>query len=136
MCLVSVPIEANKYFKPYPPLSLDNLRSLAKNKTDSFYYFQQIKNYIEFEKAGNHNNDVSLQLSDAIAEAKKAVQKDIHTASFKTEIAPYTVQNNSFEKKQLQVNDSLKEMNDQWTKFLTNDPYLQITYDMMLLMIK
>ena len=58
------------------------------------------------------------------------------TASVKTENSSYTVENNSFEKEQLKVNDNLKEMNNQWTKFLKRDPYLQIAYDMMLLMIK
>jgi carboxyl-terminal processing protease len=134
--LISLPVKENKYFKPYPAVALDDLRTLAKNKIDSSYYFQQLKKYIELEKAGDQKRDVSLKLSDAIEEEKKAEREEIHIASAKTGNAPYSVQNNLFEKKQLQVNDSLKEMNNQWTKFLSNDPYLQIAYDMILLMIK
>ncbi|MEP6952404.1 MAG: S41 family peptidase, partial [Ginsengibacter sp.] len=134
--LISSPIEANKYFKPYPALVLDNLRILAKNKTDSSYYFRQLKKYLGFEKEVQQKKDVSLLLSDAIEEEKKEALKNIDTGILKKEPVPYTIQNNSFEEKQLQVNAGLKEMNDEWTKFLTNDPYLQIAYDMILLMIK
>jgi len=134
--LISLPVKENKYFKPYPVIALDDLRTLAKNKTDSSYYFQQLKKYIELEKAGDQKSDVSLKLTDAIEEEKKAEKEEIHIASAKTGNAPYTVQNNLFEKKQLQVNDRLKEMNNQWTIFLSNDPYLQIAYDMILLMVK
>jgi carboxyl-terminal processing protease len=134
--LISSPIEANKYFKPYPAIALDNLRILAKNKTDTSYYFQQLKKYLELGKQEDQKKDVSLLLSDAIEEERKEALKNIDTVLLKKEATPYKVQNNSFEEKQLQVNDSLKEMNDQWTKFLTKDPYLQIAYDMILLMIK
>jgi carboxyl-terminal processing protease len=134
--LISPPVEANKYFKPYPVMNIDNLKTLAQQKINASSYFQQLKSYIEFVKAEDANKEVSLKLSDAIEEEKKVAKEDMDTASVKTENSPYTVENNSFEKEQLKVNDNLKEMNNQWTKFLKRDPYLQIAYEMMLLMIK
>ena len=82
------------------------------------------------------NKEVSLKLSDAIDEEKKAAKENMDTATIKTGSPPYTVENNSFEEEQLKISDNLKEMNDQWIKFLRRDPYLQIAYDMILLMIK
>ena len=134
--LYSQPIEGNKYFKPYPALNPDSLRILAQQKINSSPYFQRLKNYIEFEKAADENKEVSLKLSDAIDEEKKAAKENMDTATIKTGIPPYTVENNSFEEEQLKINDNLKEMNNQWIKFLRRDPYLQIAYDMILLMIK
>lgn len=134
--LISTPIEGNKYFKPYPAMNIDNLKALAEQKINASSYFQQLKKYIQSEKAKDENKEVSLKLSDAIEEEKKSAEENIDTASVKTETAPYTIENNSFEKEQLKVNENLKEINDQWAKFLKRDPYLQIAYDMMLLMIK
>jgi carboxyl-terminal processing protease len=134
--LISPAVEANKYFKPYPLMNIDNLKALAQQKINASSYFQQLKNYIQFVKAGDANKEVSLKLSDVIEEEKKAAKENVDTASVKTEDSAYTVENNSFEKEQLKVNDNLKAMNEQWTKFLRKDPYLEIAYDMMLLMIK
>ncbi len=133
--LISLPVEGNKYFKPYPANDLDNLRTLAQQKIDGSSYFRRLKNYIDFEKA-DEKEEVSLQFSVAMDKEKKALQKNVSADSVIIEKAPYTIENNVFEKKQLEVNDKLKEMNDQWTKFLSKDPYLQIAYDMILLMIK
>jgi carboxyl-terminal processing protease len=134
--LISPPIEANKYFKAYPAMNLDNLKALAQQKINGSSFFQQLKNYTEFVKAKDENIETSLKLSDAIEEEKKAAIENTDTSSLKDESSPYTVENNLYEKEQLKVNDNLSELNEQWTKFLTRDPYLQIAYDMMLLMIK
>ena len=115
--LISPPVEANKYFKPYPVMNIDNLKTLAQQKINASSYFQQLKSYIEFVKAEDENKEVSLKLSDVIEEEKSSKRRYGY-CFFKKESAPYTVENNSFEKEQLKVNDNLKEMNDQWTKFL------------------
>ena len=99
-------------------------------------YFQKLKNYIDYSKAEDVEKDESLQLSDVIDNEKKAAKENMDTASLKTESAPYTVDNNAYEKEQLKVNNDLEELNEQWTNFLGKDPYLQIVYRMMLLMIK
>ena len=77
--LISSPIEANKYFKPYPAMNIDNLKALAEQKVNASPYFQELKSYIEYEKAEDANKEVSLQLSDAIEEEKKAAEKNMDT---------------------------------------------------------
>jgi carboxyl-terminal processing protease len=134
--LISPAIEGNKYFKPYPVMNIDNLKTFAQQKINASSYFKQLKNYIQFVKAEDENKEVSLKLSDVIEQEKKAAKEDMDTAAVHAEISSYIVENNLFEKEQLKVNDNLKELNDQWIKFLKRDPYLQIAYDMMLLMIK
>jgi carboxyl-terminal processing protease len=134
--LIAQPVEANKYFKPYPALNIDNLKTLAQQKVNASVYFQQLKNYIDYSRAEDVKKDESLKLSDVIEEEKKAAGENMDTVSLKTEGAPYTVDNNAYEKEQLKVNENLQELNEQWTKFLRKDPYLQIAYNMMLLMIK
>ncbi len=133
--LISLLAEGNKYFKPYPAFAIDNLRTLAQQKVNNSSYFTRLKNYIDLVKAAD-KQDVSLQLSAAVGKEKSTAQKNMEDDSIQIEKPPYSVQNNLFEKQQLQVNVSLKELNEQWTNFLSKDPYLQIAYDMMLLMIK
>ncbi len=133
--LISSPVEGSKYFKPYPAGNLESLQALAQQRMKISPYFIRLKNYIETAKADNEK-DVSLQLSMAMEKERTAAEKNVGADSLQMEKAPYKIENNSFEKKQLQVNESLEEMNEQWSKFLSRDPYLQIAYDMMLLLIK
>jgi carboxyl-terminal processing protease len=134
--LLPSPIDANKYFKPYPVIDVGSLRNLADRKMDSSLYFTRLKNYIALESARKEKKDESLQLSLAFAKRNDDAQQTIDTSIAKRTKPSYTVDNNLFEKKQLQVDNNLKELNDQWIKFLAYDPYLQICYDMILLMTK
>ncbi|MEP7253837.1 MAG: S41 family peptidase [Ginsengibacter sp.] len=133
--LVSAPAEGNKYFKPYAATDLTKLQAVAQEKISNSSYFSKLKNYVASVNA-NDKKDISLQIPLAIEQEKNATQDNIKTDSSQTDKAPYTIENNLFEKQELQVNDRLKEANDQWIIFLTRDPYLKINYDLMLLMIK
>ena len=134
--LISSRIEPSKYFKPYPPISLAGLQSLAKAKTEASPYFIFLKNYIAAGKIKKEKNEISLKISDRIEEEKLSLQNTMNTAILKNEKPSYSVQNHSFEKQQLQVNELLKEMNDQWMEFLSEDPTLHIAYDIIVSMIK
>jgi len=133
--LISSPIEGSKYFKPLPVNDLNNLKVVAKTDVEASPFFSYLKNYIETEKAGKQKKDVSLKLSDAIEDEKRS-SAAADTSSFKKLKAPYTTEDNSYDKQQSQVNGNLKEMNDQWKKFLDADPYLHVAYDVMLKMTK
>ncbi|MEO8416342.1 MAG: carboxy terminal-processing peptidase [Ginsengibacter sp.] len=134
--LITQVIEGAKYFKPYPIINLDVLKTFAIQQIDSSAQFQLIKKDIEIARAEGDNKEVNLQLADVVKERKKFVEREMNTAFVEPVRAPYTVVNNSFEKEQLKMNDDLEEMNRQWVKVLRNDPYVQATYEMMLLMIK
>ena len=134
--LISSPIESSKYFTPYPPIAIGNLQAAAKKMVEASRYFTLLKKYIEYEKLNTQKKEVNLKLADVITEENKNVQDKPDSNAIKFEKASYTVQNNSFEKQQMQVNARLKELNEQWTEFLLEDPYLHIAYNTMLLMIK
>lgn len=134
--LISSPIEGSKYFKPYPVIPISGLQSAAKIEADASPYFRLLKSYIEAAKIKSQTKDISLKLSDAIEEEKSSGKNNADTTILKNEKTPYTVQNNSFEKQQMQVNERLKEMNEQWKEFLSEDPALHIAYHIILLMIK
>ena len=134
--LVTVPIDGSKYFKPYPSMNLDNLKTFAEQTVNSSPDFQRVEKDIQIAKAEGQLKDVSLNLSDVVEEQKKVVEREMDTATTEPSTAPYTVDNNSFEKEQLRVSNNLEEMNTQWIKFLKKDPYLRAAFNVLLLMIK
>ena len=134
--LVTVPIDGSKYFKPYPSMNLDNLKTFAEQTVNSSPDFQRVEKDIQIAKAEGQLKDVSLNLSDVVEEQKKVVECEMDTATTEPSTAPYTVDNNSFEKEQLRVSNNLEEMNTQWIKFLQKDPYVRVAFNVLLLMIK
>jgi len=132
--LISLPIAPNKYFRPGPPLAIDNLKLIAKNKLDSSSFFTELKKYIEAGKAELANKEVSLKLTDALQQNIKDGQQTMDKVVSEQEKSPYIVENNLYEKQELQGDDDLKEMNEQWIQFLNKDPYLKVAYDLIVLM--
>lgn len=132
--LISLPITPNKYFRPGPPLAINNLKVIAKNKVDSSSFFRELKKYIEVGKAEMANKNVSLKLSDALQAGIKDDHQMMDKIADEKENSPYIVENNLYEKQQLQGDDRLKEMNEQWIHFLNKDPYLKVAYDLIVLM--
>jgi carboxyl-terminal processing protease len=134
--LISVPIPSSKFFKPAAPLLIKGLQAAAKIKTDASPYFVWLKKYMESEKVKTGNKEINLKLSEVIEQENKKVTNIPDSNAIKNQKLPFTIEPNSFEKQQMQVNTRLKEMNGQWTAFLSKDPYLHVAYDIMLLMIK
>ena len=134
--LISAPIESSKYFNPNNPVNFSDLRAAAKIKTDASPYFSWLRKYIESQKLTLQKKDISLKLTDVINEQNKVVQSTPDSNAIKNEKVAYSVQNNSFEKQRMQVDERLKELNRQWAEFLLKDPSLHVAYDVMLLMIK
>ena len=132
--LISTPIQRNKYFKPGASIATDNLKIVAKEKEDSSSFFTELKKYIAIEKADNAGKDVSLKLSDSINENIRDDSATMKKDSLKKATPPYTVQINYYDKQQIQTNEQLKEIDEQWKNFLKNDPYLQVAYSLIVLM--
>jgi carboxyl-terminal processing protease len=135
--LISSPVESSKYFKPYNPIAITGLQAAAKTEVDASPYFRFLKNYINEEKLKSDKEDINLKLSEVIEDKKQSMQKNTPDSNaIKNEKASYKVESNSFEKQQMLVDERLKELNEQWTGFLSEDPYLRVAYDVILLMIK
>ena len=132
--LISTPVEGNKYFKPGPPIAIDKLKSVAKGIVDSSSFFTDLKKYIAYARVDYAGKDVSLKLSDAIKESLQGNGEALEKDSVEKTNSPYTVQSNYYDKQQMQTNDQLKEIDNQWAKFLIRDPYLQVAYSLIILM--
>ncbi len=127
--LLPTTIEANKYYKPYPPLQLASLQSIAKQEADTIKYFKQLREYIAQYKAANVAGDVSLNWKDALSKAKKdsvssTFEKNDYTAT-------YSIKNNAYDLEKLKANASSNNLNDSFIQFLSHDPYIKISYDLL-----
>ena len=128
-------IEANKYYKAFQPLPISTLSSAANKAIEESAYFKSLKNYTASLLAAKQKKDIPLQLSEAIKEEKEVSQKNFPTDT-KTTVPAFTVINHAFDNEKLNVNSDQKIMQEQWRKTINKDPYISISYDLMLLMIK
>jgi carboxyl-terminal processing protease len=131
--LKPITIPANKYFTPYPALPIAELNNAARASMQQSPYFSKVKQYYDNRKAPRES--ISLKLSDAVAqnELTESIEESDTTKSANT---TFTVMNHAYQQQQLQMDGDLKEMMEEWTKFLSNDAYLKVAYDVTLKMIK
>ena len=134
--LISAAIEASKYFKPLIPISLSPLQSVAKNEINASLYFTEMNKYIASYIADQKLKDINLKLSDILAARKSKPEILNDSTILEKEKSPYTIYNNAYEQEGLKASETLREINQQWIKFLNRDPYLHVAYKVLATMIK
>lgn len=129
-------IDANKYYKPYPPLPIANLQAVAKKETDTSSYFKAA-----FEKVNQPKkeklHDISLFLDDAwqVKKTHIAEAKDIHEP-IQEKTSLFTVNNDAYQQRLILADPGLKELNEEWKLNLLTDPYVKIAFLLAGAMIK
>ena len=137
----AINIEANKYYLPLKPLRVANLKKIAAEQQKAEPYFEKVNEYIKIKKAIKKREDISLKLADFI---KKPVAENDDDDDSEEEIVkddpkkktPFVVMDNSFEAQRLQASKSLLQHGDALKKYLRQDPYLNIVYQLALEMTK
>lgn len=129
--LESAPVPSNKFYIPAGRLSFNKLNAFAKNEIASSAYFTEL---LQYEKANSETakQDISLRLADALASQKIATPK-IDTA---LENKIFKVENNAYDNERLDLNKTLKNIDNEWRKHLTRDPYVKLTYLLIARVIK
>jgi len=119
-------IDANKYYKPLPPLPVAAANAVAKKEMASSAYFKYVQQYIEHAKASNAKKDYSLYIEDAWLEKKR---KDQVEQSLKEpeEKAIYKVIKPASQKQR----EHDGELNEEWKTDLLNDAYVKVAYQLM-----
>src|SRR5262249_44454981 len=134
----SANIEANKYYKPLPPLVMTSIADAAKKEIESSEYYKEIVDYINKAKAKKKAIDRPLSID--VAWEQRTPPVDDFEEQVKPEqagkTAVFTVTNHSFEMQRLQANHDLKEMNEEWKEDLLDDPDIITAYKLLSLMIK
>ena len=130
-------IDANKYYKPYPPLQLASLIALAKQETDTAAYFKELKTYIQEAKTSGAAKDESLKLSDIVTKINGNDMDTVTLPELRLRIKPqYSIANNIYEQQRLAGNKTLAEMDSAFILYLSHDAYVKLSYDLLLNMTK
>lgn len=125
-------IAPNKYYTPYPPLPVAALAAGVKKEIDTSSYFKTVNSFIGYAKQQKTAKDISLNITDAIADIDKSVKDQYESAVADTlPSRKYTVQNNHYEQSRLQADSSLKEQNDDFSKQVAADDDINIAFDVL-----
>ena len=127
-------VDANKYYTPYPALSVNTLQALAKHDADTIKYFKQLEEYIHQYKIINTPADVSLNWKDALTDEKNdSLITDFAVTNY-TNI--YSIENNAYDTERLKTDASSQDINESLINYLSRDPYIKISYDLLSAMAK
>jgi len=124
-------IGPNKYYTPYPPLAVSALAATAQPGIDTGSYFKAVRDIIAFTKQQKGARDVTLDMASLLAGDYFTERDENDAAITGTPSKKFVVQNNGYELERIQSNDELKEMNDEFSKQIAADAYINIAYDVL-----
>jgi carboxyl-terminal processing protease len=125
-------INANKYYKPYPPLPISGLAAGVKTEIDTSSYFNTVRKLITDSKQQKREKDISLNIKEAMANVNNEAKNEYNSLAADTlSSKKFIVQNNSYEQSRLQSDIELKQQNDDFSKQISADAYINIAYDVL-----
>jgi len=133
--LHTIDIAANKYYKPLASLQLNTLESFAKSEIEAPGFFSEVNRYLNQVKISQQTKDQSLLLADAILYRKNQPDPEILEPKLGKD-KNFTITNHQFEIQRMKANKALQEMNEERKNSLLTDQYIQIAFDLLLLMTK
>lgn len=122
-------IAPNKYYTPYKPLPIQALARGVQTEIDTNRYFKAVKDMIAYSRQ-KKAKDISLNLRDAVSNNFEKNERDDAMAS----ILPskkFTIQNNQYKIARMQTDNYLKELNEEFSRQVSADPYISIAYDVL-----
>jgi carboxyl-terminal processing protease len=122
-----LPIEKNKYYKPYNVLNFSQVKPLAQSFVDTSSYFIMLKNYETWYKQADEQKEFSLKLDDVL-QFKKKQQEYLDFFEKFTQHTSFTIENDRMQNERLKASTLLTEMDEETKKLLMNDPYVNICY--------
>lgn len=133
--LAPAPIEANKYYRPLPPLPVAAEQAIARQAMAGSLYFRTTsasgRPAASDQPSGRSEQprkDLSLNLADLVAEKKKAVAAASPPDTAEEKNTIYKVENPGYENQRIQADADLKEINEERKEDVLDDPYILIAY--------
>ena len=135
-------IEANKYYKPLPPLPVAAVQAAASKAMETDSFFRKTQQQAGPAKAAPR--DVSLYLDDYLRESKKDVPDknesrpgDIVRGNVREGgNTTFVVMNHAYEVQRMKADHELQEVNEERKTNLLYDPYVKVAYQLVAAMIK
>ncbi|MHA4806516.1 S41 family peptidase [Flavitalea flava] len=142
--LRSPDITPNKYYKALPPLPIKEVASLAKKELEADSFFKEAGKHAAEKEKPSPVIDFSLLMDDRWQEKKKEVRESgiagaVSDSSLKDQPEKnllFTVTNHASEQKRLQIDPDLKEVNEERKENVEFDPYINMAYRLLQVIIK
>jgi len=122
-------ITPNKYYIPYKPLPIQALASSVQAQIDANRYFKAVKDMVAYSRQ-KRAKDISLDIKDAVNNNFAKNERDNAMASI-TPSKRFIVQNNQYKIARMQTDSYLKELNEEFSRQVSADPYISIAYDVL-----
>lgn len=116
-------IDANKYYKPNPVLSV---AASLKDGVQENEYFKRVKQVVAIAKNKRVAQDMSLSLKDFLATTETDGKPQ--PASSLEPGTLFQVENNRFEKMRLSSDMYMGQLNEAFKKTISKDPSIEIAY--------
>ncbi len=128
--LANTSIESNKYYRPYPPISIEPLKSFSKAFTDTSRLFISFNSYLDLLLRAQVARDQILSLNKMMDE-RKQVNKSLVDGerSINKLKPPYEIEWNQYEKIRMQADEDLRKSNAALTQVLTRDTGILLGYE-------
>jgi carboxyl-terminal processing protease len=128
--LPNTAIESNKYYHPYPPISLDPLKSFSKAFTDTSRLFISFNSYLDLLLKAQVGRDQVLTINK-MTEDRKLLNKNLMGGerSISQLKPPYEIEWNQYEKIRMQADEDLRKSNFALTQVLTRDTGILLAYE-------
>ena len=128
--LANTSIETNKYYHPYPAISVEPLKSFSKTFTDTSRLFISFNSYLDLLLRAQVARDQILSVNKMMDE-RKQVNKNLADGerSINKLKPPYEIEWNQYEKVRMQADEDLRKSNATLTQVLTRDTGILLGYE-------
>jgi len=135
--LANTTTEANKYFHPYPPLSLEELKNFSRTYTDTSRIFISFNQYLKALVRIQTSRDEMLDFQSMKA-SRFTLNEDLEKSlgQVRGSKPPFSIEWNQYEKLRMQIDEDLRRSNFQLSQVLDRDAALWLGYEIASRMAK
>ena len=128
--LQNVSIDPNKYYHPYPSISVDPLKAFSKSYTDTSQFFISFNKYLDILIRAEAGKDQVLALNKMMEERKR-ISKNLKEGeqSMLQSKMPYDIEWNQYEKQRMQADEDLRKTNSSLSKLIRRDTGILLGYE-------
>ncbi len=129
--LPNITIDANKYYHPYPQISMEPLKSFSKSFMDTSQFFISFNKYLDVLVQGQVARDQVL-VFNYMLESRRQIFRDLNDEENSINILkpPYEIEWNQYEKVRMQADEDLRKSNNMLTQVLTRDTGILLGYEL------
>jgi hypothetical protein len=128
--LQNVTIDANKYYRAYPDIFMEPLKSFSKSYMDTSRFFITFNNYLDLLLRAQIARDEVLEF-DSMMQVRKKITSSLSEGekSIYNSKLPYDIEWNQYEKERMQSDAELRKSNGALTHLLTRDTGILLGYE-------